>query len=173
MPQPTDFGSITCSISRAFDVLADPWVPLILRDVYCGIVRFDELCEDLGVARSVLARRLAHLVEAGVLRRERYSDTHPRDEYRFTPMGADLVPAVMAIMAWGDRWLDGGDGPPMQLRHRPCGQDMVPTVSCSACGDPLRAEDVTPHPGPGGRQGFGTRLIGRFVTRPDPDRSDA
>ena len=169
MPQPIDFGSITCSISRAFALLGETWAPLIIRDVYCGIVRFDGLCEDLGVARSVLARRLARLVDAGVLCRERYSDTHPRDEYHLTPMGLDLVPAVMAVMAWGDRWLDEGAGPPARLRHAPCGHDTVPTVCCSECGEPLRARDVIPHQGPGGRQGFGTMVIGRVVG-PAPHR---
>jgi DNA-binding HxlR family transcriptional regulator len=166
MPQPTDFGTITCSIARAFGLLGESWTPLIIRDVYCGVVRFDDLCEDLGVARSVLARRLTRLVDAGVLSRERYSHTHPRDEYRLTTMGFDLVPAVMAIMAWGDRWLDEGGGPPARLKHDRCGQDMVPTVCCSACGEPLHADEVTPHPGPGAHRGFGTMLVGLAMSRP-------
>lgn len=165
MPQPIDFGTITCSIARAFSLLGESWTSLIIRDVYCGIVRFDDLCEDLGIARSVLSRRLARLVEAGVLRRERYSDTHPRDEYRLTPMGLDLVPAVMAVMAWGDRWLDEGGGPPARLRHDHCGRDTVPTVCCSECGEPLDAGELSPYPGPGAHRGFGTMIVGDAMQR--------
>jgi DNA-binding HxlR family transcriptional regulator len=165
MPQPIDFGAFTCSIARGFALLGESWTPLVIRDVYCGITRFDALCEDLGVARSVLSRRLARLVDAGVLSRERYSETHPRDEYRLTPMGLDLVPAVMAVMAWGDRWLDEGEGPPAVLRHERCGRDMVPTVCCSECGDPLDPGEVVPHPGPGARRGFGTMIVGDAMAR--------
>ena len=164
MPPRTDFAAITCSISRAFALLGESWVPLILRDVYCGIVRFDDLHLDLGVARSVLSRRLATLVDAGVLHRDRYSDTHPRDEYRLTDMGRDLVPALMAVMAWGDRWLDGGAGPPMQLRHRSCGHDTVAIVACAVCGEQMPAEDVEVRTGPAGRRGVGTMLIGDAVS---------
>lgn len=163
MPRTTDFSAIVCSIARAADVVGPSWVPLILRDVYCGITRFEDLRADLGVARAVLSARLTQLVDDGLLEQVAYQESPPRHEYRLTPMGLDLIPVLMALMAWGDRWLDGGDGAPMALRHQACGQAMTPTVACDRCGEPLAADGVDPEPGPGGRTGPGTALIGSVV----------
>jgi DNA-binding HxlR family transcriptional regulator len=65
--QRTDFGEMTCSIARSLAVAGEPWSPLVIRDIYIGINRFDELQRDLGISRKVLAERLRHLVETGML----------------------------------------------------------------------------------------------------------
>jgi DNA-binding HxlR family transcriptional regulator len=157
-----DFGAMSCSIARTLDVIGDPWTPLILRDLHAGLRRFDELVEDLGISRNLLARRLDHLVARGVVERRRYRDHPPRDDYVLTEPGRDLGPVLMAIMAWGDRWVAPEAGPPARLRHS-CGEVVVPVVACPACGEPMTAETVTALPGPGGRSGPGTRLVGAFL----------
>ena len=63
--QRTDFSEMTCSIARSLAVAGEPWSPLVLRDVWVGINRFDDIQRDLGISRKVLAERLRHLVEAG------------------------------------------------------------------------------------------------------------
>ena len=72
--QRTNFGDMACSIARSLDVAGEPWSPLVIRDVYVGINRFDDLQRDLGISRKVLAERLKHLVEAGMLERRPYSE---------------------------------------------------------------------------------------------------
>ena len=98
-PEPT---SSPCSIQRSLEILGDRWTILIMRDAFRGIRRFDDFRRDLGIARPVLADRLKHLVDAGVLERRQYCEQPPRDEYRLTPMGAALSPTLVALMRWGD-----------------------------------------------------------------------
>ena len=79
--QRTDFSEMTCSIARSLAVAGEPWSPLVLRDAWVGINRFDDLQRDLGVSRKVLAERLKHLVEEGMLERRLYAERPARYEY--------------------------------------------------------------------------------------------
>jgi DNA-binding HxlR family transcriptional regulator len=157
-----DFGSMYCSMARALDVVGDPWTPLVLRDLYLGLTRFEELAVDLGISRNLLTQRLEHLVAADVVERSRYQDHPPRYEYRLTEAGRELVPVLMALTAWGDRWVAPAHGPPIRFRHR-CGEIVSPVVACPACREPITLDDVTALPGPGGRAAPGTRLLGTRV----------
>jgi DNA-binding HxlR family transcriptional regulator len=161
--QRTQLSGIACSIARTFDIVGEPWMPLILRDVYAGITRFDGLQRDLVISRKVLADRLHTLVGHGVLRRQPYQDNPPRHDYLLTAKGEELVVALFALLAWGDRWADGGAGPPVLLRHETCGHDTSPQVACSACGASLRGPELTPHRGPGARPGRATSDIGAAI----------
>ena len=105
--QRTDFSQMECSIARSLAVAGEPWSPLVIRDVYVGINRFDDLQRDLGISRKVLAERLKHLVDAGMLERRQYSKRPPRDEYALTEMGQEFVDVLMAMVKWGDRWTGG------------------------------------------------------------------
>ncbi|PZF86299.1 winged helix-turn-helix transcriptional regulator [Jiangella anatolica] len=152
------FAGISCSVARAAGVVGDPWALLVLRDLYLGLTKYDELRRDLGVATNVLADRLNRLVTAGLVTREAYRDAPVRHEYRLTEAGHDLYGVVVALMAWGDRHL-APDGPPMLLVHAGCGEVTVPTVVCDTCGGPLTDDTVTVRPGPGGRHAPGTAVI--------------
>ena len=147
--QRTDFSQMTCSIARSLAVAGEPWSPLVLRDVWVGINRFDDLQRDLGISRKVLAERLKHLVEAGMLERRRYSQRPARDEYVLTEKGFGFVDVLMAMAAWGDRWTAGDAGPPVLRRHRSCGRLTQVELRCSVCGELLHATDVDVEPGPG------------------------
>jgi DNA-binding HxlR family transcriptional regulator len=146
--QRTNFGEMACSIARTLDVAGEPWSPLILRDVFVGLSRFEQLQEDLGISRKVLTERLNHLVERGVLERRPY-DRRPRHEYVLTEMGTDLVGVLMTMVAWGDRWLAGEAGPPVVYRHHTCGELGHVELHCSHCGEPMHAGNIDPLPGPG------------------------
>jgi DNA-binding HxlR family transcriptional regulator len=163
----TPFHDVACSLARSFAVLGDAWAALILRDVSVGITRFDALQRDLGLSRKVLTERLGALVEGGVLERRPYQDNPPRHDYVLTAKGEDLVVALLALLAWGDRWEGGGDGPPVVLAHEPCGHDTVPQVTCSECGLPLQLAAVRPRAGPGARPGPRTRQVGAALARLD------
>ena len=147
--QRTRFGDMTCSIARTLHIAGEPWSPLILRDVWVGIARFDELQRDLGISRKVLAERLRWLVAQGVLERRRYNERPPRDEYVLTQKGHELCDVLMAITAWGDRWTAGDAGPPALLRHRTCGKLTHAEIRCAECGELLRSADVDVEAGAG------------------------
>ena len=140
---------MACSIARGLAVAGEPWSPLVIRDVYVGITRFDDLQRDLGISKKVLAERLRHLVEQGMLERRPYSERPPRFEYVLTPMGQEFMDVLMALVAWGDRWTAGEAGPPVLYRHHACGQVAHVEPHCSVCGEPMRSTDVDLEPGPG------------------------
>lgn len=146
--QRTDFGDMACSIARTLEVMGEPWSPLILRDVFVGICRFEQLQRDLGISRKVLTERLRWLEERGVLERHEYSSRPPRHEYRLTAKGMELVDVLMTMVRWGDKWLAGEAGPPVLYRHRACGRIGHVEPVCSACGEPMHATDVDVEPGP-------------------------
>jgi DNA-binding HxlR family transcriptional regulator len=138
-----------CSIARSMGVAGEPWSPLIVRDVYIGINRFDDIQRDLGISRKVLAERLRRLVEAGLLERRPYSKRPPRDEYALTEMGSEFMDVLMAMMRWGDRWTAGDTGPPALYRHKACGETTHVEPHCAVCGEVMHSADVDVEPGPG------------------------
>lgn len=113
----------------------------------------------------MLSARLEHLVDAGMLEARPYQEHPRRCEYVLTEMGRDLVPAIAALMAWGDRWTAGRSGPPARLRHDACGRVTTPVVACRHCGEPLLADELTVLAGPGGRAGPGTRVMAERLAR--------
>jgi DNA-binding HxlR family transcriptional regulator len=162
----TSFAQMHCSLARTLEVVGDWWTPLILRDIYLGIDRFADLATDLGLSRNLLTERLNALVDNGILRRERYRDRPPRDRYVLTGAGLDLVPILVALTAWGDRWRPPEGGPPIRFRHGD--HRAKPTVACGACGEPLTADGMTAQAGPGGREAPGTMLVARRLAGPGP-----
>lgn len=155
----TSFAAFHCSLARSLEVVGDWWSPLILRDLFLGLDRFEELVQDLGISRNLLADRLETLVAGGVVERTPYQDRPVRHRYALTEAGRDLVPVLLALTAWGDRWAVPEGGPPLRVRHDRCGTVAVPAVACGHCGEPLTADDVTALPGPGGRAAPGTALL--------------
>jgi DNA-binding HxlR family transcriptional regulator len=140
---------MACSIARTLEVAGEPWSPLIIRDVWVGVRRFDDIQRDLGISRKVLAERLKWLVGQGVLEPREYSLRPPRHEYLLTQKGLELCDVLMAITGWGDRWTAGEAGPPVRLRHRACGEITHAELRCAECGEILRAGEVEVEPGPG------------------------
>jgi DNA-binding HxlR family transcriptional regulator len=147
--QRTDFSKMTCSIARSLAVAGEPWSPLVLRDVWVGINRFDGLQRDLGISRKVLAERLKSLVEEGMLERRRYSEHPVRHEYVLTPKGFEFVDVLMVMAQWGDRWTAGDAGPPVLRRHRTCGEVTQIELRCAECGERVTSSDIDVEPGPG------------------------
>ncbi|QES40327.1 transcriptional regulator [Streptomyces venezuelae] len=134
-----------CSIADALALVGEKYSLLVLREVCLGNERFDQLVRNIGAPRDVLATRLRRLVEAGILEKQVYSERPQRFRYSPTPAGLELEPVLMTLMAWGDRHLRGDENRPMVLEHA-CGHELVPVVTCSACGDAVRHDDLTAHP---------------------------
>jgi DNA-binding HxlR family transcriptional regulator len=140
---------MACSIARTLDIAGEPWSPLIIRDVWQGLNRFDEIQHDLGISRKVLAGRLKWLVAQGVLEQRLYSERPRRHEYLLTEKGSELSDVLLAITAWGDRWTAGEAGPPVLLRHKSCGELTHAELRCAHCGELLHASEVDVELGPG------------------------
>jgi DNA-binding HxlR family transcriptional regulator len=152
------YDSDTCSIARTLALVGDRWTLLVLRDVANGVGRFDELAGHLGIARNVLSRRLARLAEAGLVERTAYREPGARErhQYRLSQAGRDLIPVLLAFLAWGDRHLAGPEGPPAVVRHADCGAPVKVSLTCAdghELGDRPR---VRLEPGPGSRMRAGS-----------------
>ena len=148
--KPTSLGDLQCSIARALDVVGDWWTPLIVRDAWFGITRFEGFHDRLGIPRNTLTSRLDKLVARGVLERRPYQEQPARFDYLLTAKGRDLYEVLWSLARWGDRWEPTTLGPPIQVRHLTCGAVIEPAASCPTCGERLVPADLQPTPGPGG-----------------------
>ncbi|USU21115.1 winged helix-turn-helix transcriptional regulator [Paraburkholderia fungorum] len=97
-----------CPIARSVAFAGDAWCLLILRDAHSGLTRFDQFRKSLGIAPTMLTRRLATLTEEGLLEKRRYSEHPPREEYLLTEAGRDFLPVLFIIGAWGRQHRGGG-----------------------------------------------------------------
>src|ERR1700722_1169730 len=97
------FDTMQCPIARGLERVGEWWTILILRDAFRGLRRFEEFRDSLGIAPTMLTKRLNGLVETGLLARRRYNEHPPRDEYVLTAMGKDFRPVLLAMLAFGNR----------------------------------------------------------------------
>lgn len=143
-----------CSIARTLDLVGEKWSLLVLREVFSGVRRFDDLRRRTGAPRQVLSARLGSLVAAGLLRRHPYREPGQRTryEYRLTAAGMDLYPVLVALLRWGDRYLvQPTGGPSVELTHRDCGEPVDLAMRCRGGHELTSAREVAPRPGPGAR----------------------
>ena len=137
-----------CSIQQTLDVIGARWLLLILRNLFRGARRFSQLENDLGIAKNLLASRLAKLVEAEIIVRVPYQERPVRHEYLLTQKGRDLSPSLVAMMRWGDRWCNEGEAPTL-LVHSECGTPLDQVTRCPSCNDALDPAQIRSRPGPG------------------------
>jgi DNA-binding HxlR family transcriptional regulator len=134
-----DYEGQDCSVARALELVGERWTLLVVRDAFLGRRRFEEFQESLGIARNVLADRLAKLVEHGIFERVPYQERPERFEYRLTDRGRDLRLTLAALMQWGDEYLS--PTPPRRLRRRSDGTP-VRVALVDADGVPVEPRDV-------------------------------
>ena len=146
-------------IVAALDILPDRWSWLIMRDLFLGVHRFEALKRRTGAARGTLAARLSSLVEKGLVYRNPYQSNPIRFEYRLTDKGLGLYPCALMIWAWETKWTSEHENLPEQLLHRTCDSSTFPELRCTACGDAIKATDVSYSPKPG-RPALRTRASG-------------
>jgi len=143
-----EYDTQTCSIARALEIVGERWSLLILRSVFLGVHRFDDLLDALGITRSVLTTRLARLVDEGVLERVPYQQRPVRHEYRATDKGRELWPVLLHLMQWGDAHYAEPAGAPRIIEHAGCGGHPDDHLLCDRCGEPLGWKTVTARSGP-------------------------
>jgi DNA-binding HxlR family transcriptional regulator len=127
------FDTMQCPIARGLEHVGEWWSILILRDAFRGLRRFDEFRDSLGIAPTMLTKRLNTLVDSGLLERRPYSEHPPRDEYVLTPMGQDFRPVLLAMMAFGNRHFPP-DRQTVQVVNEQTGQTVDPILVDPATG---------------------------------------
>ncbi len=129
----------TCPIARTLEIVGERWTLLIIRDLFRGAQRFQDLQESLvGVAPNMLSDRLKTLEEHGLIRREFYSQHPPRAAYALTPLGRELQPALRALVIWGAKHFGG----PVRAIHEDCGHPIELHAYCPHCETEIAADAV-------------------------------
>jgi len=141
----TSFADVSCPVARTLDLIGEWWTLLILRDVFYGVRRFDKLLSSLGISRNVLTDRLHTLVESGILEKQIYQQKPERYEYHLTESGRELLPVLVLLMNWGNRWLATDTKVSVELVHEPCGQAVAPLLVCHHCNKQITTRNVRLH----------------------------
>lgn len=146
-------STVNCSVQRTLEIVGERWTFLVLRELFNGANRFDDIQRHSRVPKPVLARRLSTLLEQGLLERVPYREPgqRSRHEYRLTQKGLDLYPALTALRDWGDRYLSDPEGPARIVEHRGCGARVHATLVCDVGHRIDSVDDIASIAGPGAR----------------------
>ncbi|MBX8529565.1 helix-turn-helix domain-containing protein [Pseudomonas cichorii] len=117
---------ITCPIARSLACIGDAWSMLILRDANAGLTRFEQFKKSLGIAPTMLTKRLATLTDEKLLEKRLYSERPPREEYVLTEAGRDYLPVLFMIGAWGKK--HRGEGNLTRFLDAETGIDIEPVA---------------------------------------------
>lgn len=154
------FAGMNCSIAQALEQVGERWSLLIVRECVLGTTRFDEFQRRLGIARNILTARLARLVELGVLERVPL-EGEARQGYELTRKGEELMPVLMALLQWGDRWAPPPNGPSVKYVDTVTGK-VVPRLGARSSGARvMRPSELRLEPGPGATPQLKERLRAR------------
>ncbi len=145
------YSARNCSVARSLEIVGEKWTLLILREAFFGLRKFEEFQEALGCARNLLSARLKTLVDHGLLQQTSYREPgqRARADYGLTEKGRDLLPTVIALLNWGDRWLAAPQERPLVVHHRGCGGEVKVELVCERGHRGLTLSDMTAHAGPG------------------------
>ncbi|MCK8642342.1 winged helix-turn-helix transcriptional regulator [Mycobacterium colombiense] len=153
----TSYQASNCSIARTLQVLGAKWTLLIIRESFYGATRFEQFHRVLDCPRNLLSERLTLLVEEGILDRCEYREpgSRARKEYRLTDKGRMVMPVLLALREWGDRYKADPQGPSVLTRHAACGQELRVTLICGAGHVVDHPDDVDLAAGPGALRALG------------------
>ncbi len=107
-----------CSLPAALETMGERWAFLILRAAFNGLQHFEEFQSELGIARNILANRLARFVEHGIMERQSLPEDRRKIQYCLTEKGHALLPAMVALRQWGERWETGVPAFPVLVDSR-------------------------------------------------------
>lgn len=136
-----------CPISRAEAIVGDRWTVLVLRELFMGSHRFDEIQAQTGGTPQMIAARLKNMEADGLVARRPYNERPPRYEYHLTPKGQAFYSVVLALRAWGETWCKSPEeGLAVVYTHKACGQPAGLGPLCEHCGELLRREELISEP---------------------------
>jgi DNA-binding HxlR family transcriptional regulator len=140
----SEVADTNCSVARTLAVVGDRWTILILREMFLGTRRFDDLQAQTGMSPHLLSTRLKRLEQDAIIARHPYQERPVRHEYRLTEQGLDLYPVLLALKGWGEKW--GGFAPDAEpaltIAHRGCGHAVGIAPRCAGCGETIGARDA-------------------------------
>ncbi len=150
-PPALQYSADNCTVGRTMAILGERWTFVVIREVFNGIRRFDDMRRRTAIPRQVLTNRLGVLLDHGLLRKEPYQvpGERARHEYRLTRKGLDLYPVMVAVAQWGDRYVADPEGPPVEFVHRDCGATMTVVATCAEGHEVDDVRQIEPQPGPG------------------------
>lgn len=132
-----------CPIARAQDIVGDRWTTLVLRELFLGTRRFEEIQAHTQATPQMLTTRLKKLEADGMVERRPYNDRPLRHEYHLTDMGQAFYPVFLALRAWGETWCKAEDEEiAIHYTHVPCGHDPGLGPACQHCGGAMHREDL-------------------------------
>jgi DNA-binding HxlR family transcriptional regulator len=143
-----DFPGQVCSVARSLEIVGEWWTLLIVREAFFGTERFSDFEANLGISKNILVERLNKLVDAQILTRTPMAGRGNPVTYRLTDKGRDLLPVIVALMQWGDRWINSRQAP-VRVLERETGKKVARIAVTTTDGKPLSARDLDVVPGPG------------------------
>ncbi len=152
------FDPLNGSIAHILNCLGEGWSMLIIREAFFGIRRFEEFQSHLGIARNILTTRLKRLCASGILERVPIKEGAKRHEYVLSTKGKELMPLLITLTQWGDKWIYGKGNEPVVFRDRKNGKPIRQIQVISQDGRTLRPRDMIPTAGPGANQQAKDRL---------------
>ncbi len=169
MPRKT-FSEMQCPVARTLDRVGEWWSLLILRDAFQGITRFDGFQKSLDIAPNILTRRLAALVEGGLMERRQYCARPPRHEYVLTPLGEAFRPLVQMLSALGTRHF-APEGAAVDIINSETGARAEPVLVDRVSGRPMSDPVFRAVPGPAADAVTRARFAAGVDGKPAPDGS--
>ncbi|MEP5763994.1 MAG: helix-turn-helix domain-containing protein [Halieaceae bacterium] len=138
------FADMHCSLAQALNVIGEWWSMLIVRDFFLGngTRRFEQLRDSLGISRNILTERLKTLTDAGVIERVPLQEGGKRCAYQLTEKGRDLMPIMIAMLQWGDKWQQLPGQRFLNVRDRKREEEIAPLTVQSSHGEPLMMNDL-------------------------------
>jgi DNA-binding HxlR family transcriptional regulator len=130
-----------CSIAAALEAVGERWSFLILRASFNGLHHFEEFQSTLGIARNILSNRLGRLVENGILERMPDPSDRRKVSYQLTDKGLDLLPVLISLRQWGEKWVSGKPSNPV-LVDRYSRQPILPMAVRSIEGRSLNLDEL-------------------------------
>lgn len=130
-----------CPIGQTLSVIGERWTPLILRDCYGGVTRFDAFEASLKIPRALLTKRLKMLVAEGILEKQKDPHHARRFDYILTEKGWDLRPVLITMLTWGDKYMTTGTSS-LHIKHTKCGHRITPQLHCPDCDEKIDIKDL-------------------------------
>jgi DNA-binding HxlR family transcriptional regulator len=152
------FDPLNGSIAHILDIIGEGWSMLIIREAFFGIRRFEEFQRHLGIARNILTSRLKKLCDNEILERVPIKQGAKRHEYLLTNKGKELMPLLIALTQWGDKWVYGKGNEPIVFTDRETGLPISHIQVHAKDGRELRPREILPTAGPGANEHAMERL---------------
>jgi DNA-binding HxlR family transcriptional regulator len=143
MTEKLTLAETLCPVARSESVVGDRWTMLVIRELFMGSHRFDEIQAQTEATPQMVAARLKRLEADGMIERRPYNQRPLRHEYHLTEKGRAFYPVILALRAWGEHWCKSpGEGVAVRYTHLLCGETAGFGPLCESCGKPLLREEM-------------------------------